>query len=304
MTPASPRVTVILRCKNSEGEIGTALKALFSQDFRDFELLVVDSGSTDGTLDIVSHWPHRLLRIAPEDYVPGPVLNRACGEAGGDLLVFQNSDCAPLHPGVLGRVVRAFDDPAVMAAFCRQVPRPEAWPWVRREYRLAFPDAATPPSWLPYSLPFAAMRRAAWEQQPFYQEAWGSEDTAWGYRARARGWTIRYLPDCPVMHSHNYTLRQLYGRRFIEGEADAFILDRVPSIPRLALRALGETLRDWREDLRAGDLHDLPRAPIRRVVDVWAYGLGSRHGLRRRRLGDPDIRHGQRVVLTRHPSRR
>jgi len=106
------------------------------------------------------------------------------------------------------------------------------------------------------------------------------------------------------MHSHNYTLRQLYGRRFIEGEADVFILDRVPSLPRLALRALGQTIRDWREDLREGALSDLPVAPIRRAVDAWAYGLGTRHGLRRRRLGDPDIRHGQRVVLLRHPSRR
>lgn len=304
MNPPSPRVTVILRCKNSESEIGVALSALFSQDFRDFELLVVDSGSTDRTLQIVARWPHRLIRIAPEDYVPGPVLNRACSEAPGEILVFQNSDCAPLHPGVLGRLVAAFDDPAVMAAFCRQVPRPEAWPWVRREYRLAFPEAPAAPPWLPYSLPFAAMRRTAWEQQPFYQEAWGSEDTAWGCRARARGWVIRYLPDCPVMHSHNYTLRQLYGRRFIEGEADAFILDQMPSPARLALRAVAETLRDWREDLREGDLGDLVQAPVRRIVDAWAYGRGSRHGLRRRRQGDPDVRHGQRIVLLRHPSRR
>jgi rhamnosyltransferase len=303
-TPAAPRATVILRCKNSQAEIGAALAALFSQDFRDFELLVVDSGSTDRTLEIVGAYPHRLLRIAPGDYVPGPVLNRAAAEARGAILVFQNSDCAPLTPDALGRLVGAFDDPVVMAAFARQVPRPEAWPWVRREYAACFPPQGDAPPWIPLSLPFSALRRTAWEQQPFYDETWGSEDTAWGVRARARGWTVRYLPDCLAMHSHNYTLKQLYGRRFIEGEADVFIYGEAPGPARLLLRAAGQAARDVATDLRAGEWTDVPVAPVRRAVDFWGYWQGARHGARRRAARDTDVTHGQRVVLDRHVSKR
>jgi rhamnosyltransferase len=301
---AVPRCTVILRCKNSEREIGIALAALFSQDFRDFELLVIDSGSTDRTLEIVAAWPHRLIRIAPGDYVPGRVLNRGASENASPVCVFLNSDCVLLSPGSLGSLVGAFDEPAVMAAFARQVARPEAWPWVRREYRESFPEAGKAAPWIELSLPFAAMRRSAWEEQPFYDEAWGSEDTAWGHRARERGWGIAYVPGALVMHSHNYTFKQLFGRRFIEGEADSFIYGKVDRPFQIARRAIGNILRDWAADVREGRLADIPVAPFRRFVDARAYLKGARHGRQRRETGEADISHGQKTVLDRHVSKR
>ncbi len=285
-------------------EIGLALAALFSQDFRDFELLVIDSGSEDRTLDIVAAWPHRLIRIAARDYVPGRVLNRGVSENSSPVCVFLNSDCVLLTPSSLGNLVAAFDDPEVMAAFARQVARPEAWSWVRREYLASFPEGGTAAPWIELSLPFAAMRRTAWEVQPFYDEAWGSEDTAWGHRARERGWKVAYVPSALVMHSHNYSLKQLYGRRFIEGEADSFIYGSVDRPLRLARRALGQTLRDWAADIADGSFADLPVAPLRRLVDVRAYWKGARHGRRRREAGESDIAFGQKIVLDRHVSKR
>lgn len=299
-----PECTVILRCKNSAHEIGLVLAALFSQDYRDFDLLVIDSGSTDNTLDIVSVYPHRLIRVAPQDYVPGRVLNRGIADNDSPICVFLNSDCVLLCPQALARLVGAFDDPQVMAAFARQVPRPEAWSWVRREYLASFPVIGEAPPWIELSLPFAALRRTAWNEQHFYDEAWGSEDTAWGYRARQRGWKIRYVPDALVMHSHNYTLKQLYGRRFIEGEADSFIYGNVDRPMRIVLRAFGQTLRDWTADVREGSLGDIPLAPIRRFVDAKGYIEGARHGVKRQKAGLNDITHGQKVVLDRHVSKR
>ena len=301
---AVPRCVVVLRCKNSDREIGLALAALFSQEFKDFELLVVDSGSTDRTLDLVAAYPHRLIRIEPQDYVPARVLNRAIAESRSPLAVFLNSDCVLLTPGALGALVAAFDDPAVVGAFARQVARPEAWAWVRREYLACFPPEGDAPPWITMSLPFAAIRRDAWQVQPFWDEAWGSEDTAWGLRARRRGWTVRYVPEALVMHSHNYTLKQLYGRRFIEGEADAFLYDGVDRPLRLAMRAAGQAARDMAADLRDGEWRDLPVAPVRRVVDAFGYFRGARHGAQRRASGDVDVKHGQKVVLDRHVSKR
>lgn len=302
-----PACTVVMRTRNSTPVVGQALCALFSQDFRDFELLVVDSGSTDATLDVVSHFPHRLMRWAAEDYFPGRVLNEAVQEARGRLVVFLNSDCVLLGPSALQRLIGALDAPdpggrPVMAAFARQVPRPDAWTHVRAEYARAFPASKDTPSWLPLSLPFAAIRREALLEQPFYTDAWGSEDTAWGVRARARGWVVRYVPEALVMHSHNYSLGALYGRRFIEGEADAFIFERRHNLVRAVRHAVGRTARDMIQAWNDRDPADLALAPVRRTVEAFAYWQGHRLGRSRRDRGDADTRQGQKVALTHHES--
>jgi len=299
----SPPVTVVMRTKNCDWVVDQALAALYAQDFTDFELLVVDSGSTDRTLEMVGRTPARVVRIAPQDYVPGAVLNDAIATIRSPVIVFQNSDTVPLHPSALRRLLAPLRDERIAASFARQIPRPEALPWVRRDYARAFPERGPAPEWLPLSLPFAAMRRSVWERHPFYVDAWGSEDTEWGVWARRQGHSIVYVPDCRVMHSHNYTLSQIYGRRFIEGEADAFVHPDAPQGPIRAIhRAARSTAADALDAVRRGAWGECLTAPARRAVFHWAHWRGHRHGARRRRRGDTDLRTGQRIVLSRHES--
>lgn len=293
------RITIIMRTKNAAWVVGQALSALFSQRRRDFELLVVDSGSTDATLDIVGRYPCRLVRIEAKEYFPGLVLNMAIREAKGSLIVFQNSDTVPLTPDALNALVSPIERGEADATFARQLPRPEAHTWVRRDYEVAFPAQGEPPPWMAYSLPFAALTREAWEKHPFYEDAWGSEDTEWGSWARQNGLRVRYVPEALVMHSHNYTLKQLYGRRFIEGEADAFILKDRASLARFLFRTGSSWVRDAVAHLAARDLQGLALAFPRRVVYHWAHLQGHRLGEQRRQSGDKDASKGQKVVLER-----
>ncbi|MCA9174827.1 MAG: glycosyltransferase family 2 protein [Planctomycetales bacterium] len=295
-----PRASVIMRCKNSDWVIGQTLAALFSQDFRDFELIVVDSGSQDGTLDLVRQYPCQLIEIEPTAYVPGAVLNMAAEQARGELLVFLNSDTVPLTADCLRRLLAAFDDAQVSAAFARQTPRPEAETWVRRDYVSSFPSRGEAPPWITLSLPLAAMRREVWARRPFYRDAWASEDTEWGQWARNEGLAIRYVPEAVAMHSHNYTLRQIYGRRFVEGEADAFIYGSDDSWTAALGRAVASTVRDLGAALSRCDWRAAIAAPTRRLVYQWAYRRGRRHGWQRRQSGDLDLSAGQDVILKRH----
>lgn len=297
-----PTVTVIMRAKNSDWVIGQALAGLFSQDYTNFRLMVVDSGSTDTTLDLVGRYPAEVVRIPPGDYFPGAVLNQAIEATDSEIVVFQNSDVVPLDQSALGNLIAAFDDPKVMAAFARQAPRPEADTWVRRDYALSFPAEGDCPNWITLSLPLAAMRRSAWERHPFTTDAWGSEDTEWGAWAMRAGIKVAYVPTSVVMHSHNYTLRQIYGRRFIEGEADAFIYRGHETPARSLARALGGVYHDVAPHLKRGDLAGLLASPARRAVSAIAYYRGHRHGESRIRRGDRNAAVGQRVVLDRHES--
>lgn len=106
-----------------------------------------------------------------------------------------------------------------------------------------------------------------------------------------------------MTHSHYYTLRQLYGRRLIEGEADSFIYGNAYQPVRIILRVIAQTIRDWKTDIQEGSLSDLPLAPIRRCVDA-GYFKGAHHRLKRTKEGTTDISHGQNVVLDRHVSQR
>jgi rhamnosyltransferase len=178
--------------------------------------------------------------------------------------------------------------------------RPEAHTWVRRDYALSFPERGDPPPWMYYSLPFAAIRRSAWREHPFYTDAWGSEDTEWGHWARTHGRRVRYVPESVVMHSHNYTLRQLYGRRFIEGEADAFIFRGRHGAGGMCARLVSSVARDLVQHARARDVVGLALAPARRAVSHWAYHQGHALGESRIARGDRDATRGQRVVLERH----
>ena len=300
---SSPRATIIMRCKNSDWVIDQALAGTFSQDYDDFNMVVVDSGSTDRTLDIVRQFPVKLVEIPAAKYYPGDVLNDAIKDhCTGDIAIFQNSDTVPMTPRSLGALVGAFDDDKVMGAFGRQAARPEAETWVRRDYLSSFPPSGDAPEWMPYSLPFAGMRKTLWKERGFYSDAWGSEDTDWGYWARKNGHRIDYVPDALVMHSHDYTLKQIYGRQFIEGEADAFIHRDQDTVLDTLKRAAGATARDALACLKAADLPGLAMAAPRRLVYSWAYHKGHTLGESRIASGDTDRSAGQEAVLTRHDS--
>lgn len=293
------KLSVIMRTKNADWVVAQALRALHSQTVRHFELVVIDSGSTDRTLEIVREYSPILIEIPASAYIPGAVLNQAIERSVGDLLVFQNSDVVPLAANALERLISVFDEPNVVAAFARQIPRPEAASWVRRDYAVSFPAQGDAPAWMPLSLPFAAMRRSVWQRHKFHSAAFGSEDIEWGTWARKQGLVVRYVPDSVVMHSHNYTVREAFGRRFIEGEADAFIQGHDASLWQLAKSIVGSTARDVAYQGKIGDWKGICESPVRRTAFHLGYYLGHRHGERRRAGAQADAQLGQRLVLER-----
>jgi rhamnosyltransferase len=295
-----PSASVVVRTKDCENIIGQTLKALFSQDYPGFELIVVDSGSTDRTLEIVQSFPCTLVRMEPNEYLSGKALNLGASHGRGEILVFLNSDTVPITANALRHLIDPFDDPEVMATFARQRPRPDAWSWVRLEVNSAFPDAKESPPWIPFAAPFAAMRRSAWEEHPFFEDQWGSEDTEWGYWARDNQKKIVYVKDALVMHSHNHNLRQLYGRLFCDGEALALIVKDKETVLRSILRAAKALLAESVYALRHAYFKDIPYIPIRRAVMHWAYYKGHKLGEWRLATGDKDPTKGQKIILKRY----
>ena len=118
-------VSVLIPAKDEALNIRNCLDAVFSQATDvEFEVILVDSGSTDGTPDIVSGYPVRLYRIAPEEFHHARTRNYLASLARGKHLIYLNADAFPASPDWLNSLISNFSDPYVGAVYGRHLPKP------------------------------------------------------------------------------------------------------------------------------------------------------------------------------------
>ncbi|HLZ88539.1 MAG TPA: glycosyltransferase, partial [Puia sp.] len=109
-------ISVIIPVKNGATTIGQCLEALFGQSVRQrMEVILIDSGSTDGTLEIAAGFPVKIVRIEPAGFDHGLTRNLAVGHATGDLVYLTVQDARLADARALERMAAWFRDPAVMA---------------------------------------------------------------------------------------------------------------------------------------------------------------------------------------------
>lgn len=87
-----PLVSLIIRCYNEEKHIGRLLSGVMQQQGIDYEIIIVDSGSTDATVSIAQRYPIQLISIDPQNFSFGRSLNLGCQQASGEYLVFASAD--------------------------------------------------------------------------------------------------------------------------------------------------------------------------------------------------------------------
>lgn len=275
----APRVSIVLRSFNEGWALRETLPALRAQHHRDWELLVFDSGSTDGSVELIRQaQPRHFIQLQPHDYRPGWVLNQGMKLARNDRVIFLNADATPQGPDWLGPLVRALDGPQVAAVFGRQIPRPDCEAVFARDYERCFGDRRESASWDHFfSMVSSGLRREVWAKRGFRETMQYSEDDEYTRWCRAEGYGIVYCPESVVMHSHNYTPRQAYKRSFGEAWALAHVW-------RGSERdfTLGRSLLGWARDA-AGDLRYCARTQRLRQWPAatrvrWQQRLGRLHG--------------------------
>src|SRR3954467_8655180 len=93
---SDPRVTIIMRSFNEAWALRDTLPALQAQDYTNWELVVIDSGSTDGSVELIRPAkPKHFVQILPHDYQPSRVMNQGMVLAETETAIFLNADATP-----------------------------------------------------------------------------------------------------------------------------------------------------------------------------------------------------------------
>ncbi|MCC7011571.1 MAG: glycosyltransferase [Planctomycetes bacterium] len=256
MTRFQPRpvrsISVLMPTWQGEEFLERVLKALAAQDCPlPWDFAVVDSGSRDRTLEILESWrarfpvPMRVQHLHQSAFDHGDTRNLLAAESSGDLLVFLTQDAIPSDSRWLATLARNFEDPAVAAAYCRNLPRPDAqiltrvfseldpgYTAGRREVRLPERaqydalDAHQRRVLYNFNDVASAVRRDVWELHPFPRTEFG-EDVLLARGLLEAGFTVVYDDVATVEHSHDYGPAEMRKRAAIDGKFNAEWLDRV-----------------------------------------------------------------------------
>lgn len=253
--------------------------------FPDVTLLVVDSTSTDQTAYEAEAAGATVRVIDRATFDHGATRNQALQWLEQDIIVFMTQDALLETPDSVTKLIDAFDDPRVGAAYGRQLPHKEATPiaaharlfnYPARSYVVSSDDIASKGIKTAFlSNSFAAYRRKAlMEAGGFPHKTILSEDMIAGARLLQQGWKIAYQANACVYHSHNYSLLQEFRRYFDIG----VLHHREQWLLKWLGRAEGEGARFVRSEIRYLMRHApwyLPEAGIRTVLKYLGYRFGG-----------------------------
>lgn len=282
-----PRIAVIMRSMNEQPHTLPTLEGLFAQTYTNFTLYNCDSGSTDGTLELVKQYnpiAGNIVEIKPSDYVPGRVLNQMCGRTVEPIIVFLNADAIPMDTCWLENLLRPILNDEADATMSRQLARAEA-PFIMKydQERGYDPKNLKGDNAGFFSAVACAFKRELWEQTRFYEEGY-AEDLAWSTVCQQKGARFRLILDSVVEHSHNFTIKGLYKKRYRHGVAFVFIRKELPRFLHHFLGCLKEMARDFLHAVQTGNSSTIPYNMVYRITIHWAYFRGKREGWRRYRM--------------------
>jgi rhamnosyltransferase len=222
LSEASPKVSVFLPTYNGGPLLARVLDAVLGQevDF-EFEVLCIDSGSTDETLSILRERSIPVTSIPNHEFNHGLTRDKGASMARGEIVIFLVQDAVPHGKSWMQTLVSNFQDKRVAGAYCHQIPHANCNPFLRDRLEGWVSGEGNPTTkHIPDPMDFelltplekwrmiafddvaSAVRRSVLDELPFEERSFG-EDIAWARSAILAGHRVVMDPRCAVEHSHN-----------------------------------------------------------------------------------------------------
>ncbi|WP_172822776.1 alcohol dehydrogenase catalytic domain-containing protein [Paramagnetospirillum marisnigri] len=213
--------SVLIRCFNEQKYLPGLFDALDRQTYRDFEVIIVDSGSFDRTREIAEARADTVLRISSHDFTFGYSLNAGIKAARGKFIAIVSAHTEPCDEHWLETLIAPLRDATVAMTYGRQLGKACSKFSETEDFERTFgprPREESPARWCVNNAN-SAIRRDLWEKYPFDEELTGLEDIDWARRWMTEGLRVVYRPEARLYHIHEESWRQIRRRYYREAVA-------------------------------------------------------------------------------------
>lgn len=269
------KVSIIIRTLNEARHLPDLLASIARQRARemDVQTVVVDSGSTDGTLEHATRAGCAITHISREAFSFGRSLNMGCEAASGDILVAISGHCVPTSEDWLQALCNPIIAGQVDYSYGRQVGGPDSHYSECRLFERYYPlQSQVPQSGFFSNNANSALARNAWDRYRFDEDLTGLEDMDLARRLCADGGKVGYVAEACVFHHHAETWAQVQRRFEREALALRKIMPQVHVGRRDTVRYIGSSI-----------MHDIlcaraDRVLLRNAIDIVRYRIAQYTG--------------------------
>ena len=274
-------ISIIIRTLNEEKHLPSLLSSIRSQKTNlTYEIVLIDSGSTDKTLEIAKTFKCKITHIEKANFSFGRSLNKGINFSNGKYLVFISGHCVPKDQNWLENLVSPIVDKKVEYTYGKQLGGDSSFWSEKQIYKKYFPDnRKLPQVGFFCNNANSAILLSTWKKYLFDEELTGLEDLELAKRLTNDGGKIGYIPEAAVYHFHNESWSQI-RRRF---EREAIALKKI--MPNLMIKKRDliryifmAILNDiFAENKFLSNINQLPDIMLYRFNQYYGSFIGNRY---------------------------
>lgn len=282
------KVSIIIPTFNAESFLEELLESLKTQSINAYELIIIDSSSSDKTVAIAQKYTEYVVLIPQDEFDHGGTRAMAAQRASGDIILFLTQDALPVDEFSIENIVKVFDDSSIAGAYGRQISYKHTNLFGKhlREFNYPMDSIVRTKNDIEQygiktaqlSNSFAAYRKSVLlECGNFKSNLILGEDVYMGAKMILADYKLIYVADALVYHSHSYTILQEFKRYFDIGvfhKSESWILERFG-------RAESEGMKYIKSErnylLEHGAWYLLPAFILRNLMKYIGYKVGQRY---------------------------
>ncbi|MCQ4690846.1 glycosyltransferase family 2 protein [Clostridium sp. SL.3.18] len=231
-------VSIVIPTKNAGPLLDKVLDRVFRQKTKyEYEVICVDSGSSDETLSIIKKYPCKLYEIQASEFGHGKTRNFGASKGTGEYIVFITQDAMPASKEWLQNFIDGMKiDTEIVGGFGIHYPYPDCNVIDKRDLYYHFKNFGEDNTIFQltdenrkryeeeegyrhlmsfFSDNNSCVRREIFDKYP-YEDVDFAEDQIWARKMIELGYKKLYCPYAPVYHSHNFKLSTYFTRYFDE----------------------------------------------------------------------------------------